>query len=247
MTSHRWSFAGRSFVVASLVVLAGYAAAGASAAGASATGASAAGPPPGSIHSGTSLSDSRIAHDAQLRASDFPRDWLSIPGPTSLGHSPCPGVNAAQAAVSGHAISPQFTGKDANTAGSTTYIYTDSREATHAFGQLTNRHTRDCVVRTITQNTMASAGQNTTIGPFRVHRLAVPPIGDQTSGYRLSVRVSSAGIGLDVDADLIFLRVDRGVVVFAFGGVGSPFNRGFESKLMHDVASRLTRDFAGGS
>ena len=43
------------------------------------------------------------------------------------------------------------------------------------------------------------------------------------------------------------MRVGRGDVVFAFGGVESPFNRGLESKLMHDVASRLARDFAGGS
>jgi hypothetical protein len=228
---------------AALVVLAGSGAAGANAAGANAAGAS-----QGTTRSGTSLSDSGIAHDAELRASDFPRGWSSTPGPLSLGHSRCAGVNGAQAAVSGSAISPEFTGRKPNTAENTAYLYVDPRAATHWFGVLTSSRTRDCVVRTISQDTVASTrGEGVTVGPVRVHRLATPPIGDQASGIRLSVRVSSGAIGLDANADLIFVRVGRGIVVFDFSAVGSPFNRAFESKLMHAVANRLARELAGGS
>jgi hypothetical protein len=213
-----------------------------------AVGASAAGPPPGTIHSGTSLSDSRIARDAELRPSDFPRGWVSTPGPTTLGHSPCPSVNGAQAAVSAAAISPEFFARDARTAESTTYLYGDTKEATRWFGQLTSRRTRNCVVRTISQSATATArSEGATAGPVRARRLATPPIGDETAGTRLSIRISSGGIGLDADADLIFVRVGRSIVVFDFGGVGSPFGRGLESKLMGTVALRLARDLAGGS
>lgn len=72
-----------------------------------------------------------------------------------LGHSNCAGVNGAQGAVSAHSISPEFSSRDASTADSTTYVYAEAREATHWFEQLTSRRTRDCVVRTISQNTTA--------------------------------------------------------------------------------------------
>jgi hypothetical protein len=238
MTFPRWSFARLAGAVAALVVLAGYAAAGATAAGSRPT-----------VQSGTSLSDPRIAQDSELRASDFPgKGWLSTPGPTSLGHSQCAGVNGAQGAVSGSAISPQFTSMAATSAESTTYVYGDARTASHWFGQLTSARTRACVVRTIHESTVASTrGEGVTVGPVRVHRLVPPSIGDQAAGERLSVRISSGGIGLDADADLIFVRVGRGVVVFDFAGAGAPFNLALESKLMHEATSRLARDLARGS
>lgn len=80
-----------------------------------------------------------------------------------------------------------------------------------------------------------------------MRRLEIAPVGDQTTAIRLSVRISSGGIGLDVVEDLIFVRAGRGIIVFSFSAAGAPFHRAFEAKLTRSVAGRLADDLGRSS
>ena len=199
----------------------------------------------GTVRSGTGLSDSRIAHDAQLRLSDLPSGWVSSPRPAPL-RSNCTGLNDAKAAVRVRGDSPQFSrgnSRAARSAYSATYVYSDTAKATHWFGELTSLDTRACLGRFLRAGLIKNLdSQRVSVGPVRAGELPVAPVGDQATATRFIIRVSSRELTVDANADLVFVRVGHGVLIFTFAGVGSPFDTALEARLVKTVANRLRAD-----
>ena len=214
-------------------------------AGCGVAAANSADPTVGTIRSGAGLSDGRIAHDAQLRLGDFPSGWVSSPRPLPL-ESKCTGLNGAKAAVRVRGDSPQFSQESARiaySAYSATYVYSDTNRATHWFGELTSLDTRACLGRFLRAGLIKNLdSQRVSVGPVRAGELPVAPVGDQATATRFIIRVSSRELTVDANADLVFVRVGHGVLIFTLAGVGSPFDTALEARLVKTVANRLRAD-----
>lgn len=226
----------RAMTTAALVALAGCAAAAAAASNT---------PAPGTIRSGSSVADGRIARDARLRLADFPSGWTATPRPSIVVHTSCQAVNGAQTAVRALMRSPEFLQSNGLVqAESTAYVYADAATARHYwFAELSSRATRNCLAHALVESVSAAArSQGVIVGPVRTRPLALATIGDQRSASRLIVRVSKDTLALDADADLVIVRIGRGLAVFSFGAVASPFGHRLETRLVQTVAGRLGTD-----
>lgn len=115
--------------------------------------------------------------------------------------------------------------------------------AKHWFAEFTSRGTRACLARLLHKALTATArAQGFTLGPVTTRSLAVAPVGDQDSAFRVSVPVSTSGLTLKVDADAVFVRAGRGIEIFALAGVGSPFDPALEARVVNTVTGRLASD-----
>jgi hypothetical protein len=207
-----------------------------------------------STRSGTSRStageaiDRRIAREAGLRRSDFPAGWTSSPAPGQTMGSACPGVNAAEAAVSARARSREFRLDGSATADSAVYVYPDIATSVHSFAQLTSRATTACLVRVLRQSLgFELAAQGATLDSLSSRVLIIAPIGDQHVAHLVTVRISAGATKATAYADVIFIRVGRAVAGFSLGSVGQIFDPGLEARLTRAVADRLMPGQGRGS
>jgi hypothetical protein len=207
----------------------------------------------GATRSGTSRSaagvaiDRRIARDARLRLSDLPPGWTADPtASTPITAAPCPGLSAARAAVSARTASPAFSlsAGDTRNAQSVADLYADTGTAKHWFAEITGRGTRACLVRMLRKALPTALPSSITVGPITDPSLPVAPIGDNDAAFRLTVPLFSADSGMttNIDVDLVFVRVGRGIAIFSLGGVGSPFDPALETTLVTSVADRFATD-----
>ncbi len=200
-----------------------------------------------STRSGTSRSaagvaiDRRIGRDAQLRPTDFPARWTSSPRPAASAGARCPAIRGAKAAVSAREASPEFKQGSAATADSVVYMYADTATATHWFVQLSSPGTRTCLLRALRESVgFQAAAQGASLDSITARRLTIAPAGDQHAAHRFVVRLSDRRFRGKAEADVIFVRVGRGVAGFAVNQVGGPFDRNLETKLVRSVTDRLT-------
>jgi hypothetical protein len=213
-------------------------------AGCGAAAASTNDPSPGTTRSGTSVPDAQIVRDARLRLTDFPSGWTASPLPAKTTLTGCQGVNGAKAAVRARMSSQEFLQSRAHLeAESAAYVYADAATARHWFAELTSSQTRECFGRALVKGvSVSSHASGVTIGPIRARDLAIAPIGDQAAASRVSIRISTVAASVDADADLVFVRVDRGLVLFVFGAVQSPFDHTLDTRLVRTVTGRLATD-----
>ena len=206
--------------------------------------------------SGTSRSaagmaiDNRIARAAQLQRSDFPSGWSSSPRPAATTGGECPSIRAARAAVSGHARSREFGqaagGLAAATADSAVYIYADTAGARHWFARLSSGNTRACLVRVLGKSAGAQVrAQGGTLDSVTAGRVRVAPVGDEQEADRIVIRLTVGRFHGKAEADVIFVRVGRGIAAFALGQAGAPPDHGLETKLVRTVTDRLATGLKG--
>jgi len=194
--------------------------------------------------------DNRIARDAQLQPSDFPSGWSSNPRPPATTGGKCPSIRAARAAVSGHARSREFGqaagGLAAATADSAVYIYADTADARHWFALLSSPSTRACLVRVLRKSTEAEVrGQGGTLDSVTASRVRVAPAGDQRAADRIVIRLTAGRFHGKAEADVIFVRVGRGIAEFALGQAGAPPDHGLETRVVRTVTDRLAAGLKG--
>jgi hypothetical protein len=192
-------------------------------------------------------SERRIAHDALLRRSDFPAGWAQTGQPHPTARSACTAGADARALASARMLSPEFTlsRTSIETADNAVFLDPTTTDAQRSFAELTTRRTLACLGRLVRRSVIASTrgqGAKVNVGRAEIGSLTIAPIGDQSSASRLIIKVSTLGISLTADADVIFVRVGRGVEIFTFARIGSPFDRALEPQLMTPVVGRLSTD-----
>jgi hypothetical protein len=199
-----------------------------------------------STRSGTSRSaageaiDRRIARDAQLRLTDFPARWTSTPRPATSAGARCPSIRGAKAAASGRQVSPAFMLGRATTVASSADVFADVATATHWFAQLASPDTRTCLQRALRESVgFQAAAQGATLDSVTARRLTIAPAGDQHAADRFVVRLSDGRFHGKAEADVIYVRVGRGIVALAVNQVGGPFDRSLETRLVRTVSDRL--------
>jgi hypothetical protein len=190
--------------------------------------------------------DQRIARDARLRLGDLPPGWVaqntaSVP----TAEAPCPGLRKAAGFISAGMLSPAFSvsAGDVESAQSETYIYADAALAKHWFKQFSSRSTQVCLARVLRRDVGAAvSAEGITLGPIRVRRLPGARAGNQAAAFRVIVPAFTSEETIEVDADVVFVRVGRGLEIFSLAGVGSPFDPGLKATLVRAVSARLAGD-----
>lgn len=205
-----------------------------------------------STRSGTSRSaageaiDRRIARDAQLRLTDFPARWTSTPRPAASAGARCPSIRGAKAAASARQASPQFMLGSATTVASSADVFADVATATHWFVQLASPDSRNCLLRALRESVgFQAAAQGASLDSVTARRLTIAPAGDQHAADRFVVRLSDWRFHGKAEADVIYVRVGRGIVALAVNQVGGPFDRSLETRLVRTVSDRLAAGLKG--
>jgi hypothetical protein len=199
-------------------------------------------PLPGTIRSGTSLSDGRIARDARLRLTDLPPGWKTIPKPSLFAGLSCPGLSGAKSATSARMTSPEFQLGQAE-AVSAAYVYATSAAAKHWFGQLSSAKTRACIGNSVRRILGAAERPRGVDVAVTTRRAIVVPVGDERVADRISIRLSALGASERAYLDLVFVRAGRGIAAFSLADVGTVFQ--LETQVVQTVVGRLTADLGG--
>lgn len=202
-------------------------------------------------HAADAAGDQRIAHDALLRLGDFPRGWTQTGTPAPIGTSHCKTVDGAKAAATARVISPVFmrtSSASAQTADDALYIDSDTATAQRSFAALTSHGTIACLARRVRRAVIDSTrGTGVTVGTVKTRSLGSPPVGNDSLAIRLTVSVSALGAKLTADADVVFVRVARGIEIFSLARIGGPFDPGLEPQLVRTGVGRLAADLGVGS
>jgi hypothetical protein len=198
--------------------------------------ATAAAPP-----SSNRAADQRVASDAELRLTDFPAGWKESARAQATGQSPCRSVEAAKAATSARGTSRDFSNnRDVPAAYSAVYLYADATTAGHWFDELSSRDTRSCLAAVLA-NGLANGSNGVGDKPDEITtgRVALQPIGDERAEARLTVPTGPDGASDDLNAAVIFVRVNRGVAVLTLLDTTKQFDQTLASRLARAVVDRL--------
>ena len=152
--------------------------------------------------------------------------------------------------MSGHARSREFGrvagGLTATTADSAVYIYADAAGARHWFEAMSSDSTRACLARVLrTSSETQVRSQGGTLDSVTASRVRIAPAGDRWAADRIVIRLTAGGFHGTAEADVIFVRVGRGIAAFALGHAGSPPARGLETRLVRTVTDRLAAGLKG--
>jgi hypothetical protein len=189
--------------------------------------------------------DATIAARAQLRLDDLPAGWQRS-GKADESTADCAGVRGPRAAASGRANSPTFTEANERQADSGVYVFADAARARAAFRKLTSPATRACLGDWLAEKIRESAGpkDELDVGEPSSARLAVEPLGDRAQAGRVTLPLSAKGADVELTADFVFVRVGRGIALFAFVDVLTPFEPGLRDELTGKVVARLAAGLA---
>ena len=134
----------------------------------------------------------------------------------------------------------------ATTAASSADVFADAATATHWFGQLSSHDTRTCLLRALRESVgFQAAAQGASLDSVTASRLTIAPAGDEHAAARFVVRVSDGSFHGKAEADVIYVRVGRGVAALAVNQVGGPFDRNLETRLMRTITERLAAGLNG--
>ena len=194
---------------------------------------------PATTNTNAAAADERIASDAQLKLSDFPSGWQQKDSTQeAAAEAKCEGVDAAKAAASARAKSPNFERQNAQ-AGNVIYVYADVPGATRAVGELSSQSTRTCIGDALAKNLANQKPQGATFGKITSGQVSMTPIGDERTAGRLTIPISAQGTTVSACVDLVFVRTGRAVAVFTLLDALTPFDETLRDRLAKTVVDRL--------
>jgi hypothetical protein len=155
----------------------------------------------------TPAADQRIAERAVLKASDAPRGWTSHDDDSPPTRA-CRALTAAADRASGRARSPTFEPRGAFATRGVVYVYGDAAAAKRHLRAMSGDATMRCYGRFLERELTETVERE----PLDVRR-----VGDERAGTRFT-------IGTELSADLVFVRVGRGLSLLFGIGERSPFD-----------------------
>ena len=191
----------------------------------------------------TTAGDRAVAQQGLLRRADLPSNWSegddADDDPTD---GPCPAIRAAKRAVSARAASNTFA-SGSNTINSVVYLYATEAEAQRSFAGLSSITTRRCLTREALKPVQAAAKKaKATVGPVRSGVPQVAPVGDESSAFRVAMKVRQDGRTDDVTLSVNYTRIGRGLALLALVGLNDEAQR----LIATTAARRLTDALAVG-
>ena len=175
-------------------------------------------------------SDTQLAKRSLLTLDDFPASWEQVKKPDMRVF--CPAYTDARRNASGVGQSPQFAQGSLLEAAAAVYLYADDAAAARAFRAISSRATRRCYIDETTK-ALADGGASE-VRDVRVRRLSLGRLGDQRAGARFIFPLTAAGVELDLNIDLTYVRRGRALsLVFCLKAGGA-----FDSRLRRDLVAK---------
>ncbi|MGH2917445.1 MAG: hypothetical protein ACRDLS_02445 [Solirubrobacteraceae bacterium] len=169
---------------------------------------------------------------------DLPRGWTPT-AQTAQSRSNCAAVEAARAAVSARASSPDFSHEPTGQVSHTVYLYGDEPQAENAYEALTISRTRRCLGDEVRARIVKEAA-DVDVGAVRTAPLVIDPVGEESSAARVALDYGTAGTQYTLTADLVFVRDGRGLAFLVLADETGTFDEQLRARLA-TVADRRLR------
>jgi hypothetical protein len=185
---------------------------------------------------GDGSADTTIAEQSVLKLEDFPSGWKRL-GRAGENES-CDSVAAAKAIATAHRAGERF-GQEALQSESAVYVFADQASAQKGYEQLASAETPACLADAMIQG--IGSEPNVTLGKPRITSVPVDAAVDAAEGARVRTSFTGGGVKGEIDADLVFARSGRGVVMLAFVNAFAPFDGTLRGQLTQVAVSRLAK------
>ena len=188
--------------------------------------------------------DDQKAQRIVLTAADVPGFTMETPEPDDSDYLPgaCFNGNAVLLRIGRDddprgALSPDFTDSQDATVGSAVSFAETEDEARAAFTALSAPSFTTCFGAEFAKELDSQPEfSNVTATVTRLPALAV---GDQSIGYRTTVKARYTGVAVTTYFDFVFVRAGRAVAVVDAVATGTPFSNAGRTRLVTAVAGRL--------
>ena len=188
--------------------------------------------------------DDQKAQRIVLTAADVPGFTMETPEPDESGYLPegCLSGNALLLRIGRDddprgALSPNFTDSQDGLVGSAATFAETEDEARAAFTVLNASSFPTCFAEDFAKE-MGKLPDLSNITATTT-RLPALTVGDQSVGYRTTVKSSYTGTRVTTYFDLVFVRSGRGVAVVDAVASGTPFSNATRIRLATAIAGRL--------
>lgn len=199
--------------------------------------------------------DRGLARQALLKLSDFPDGWTSKPSSKDNNDdrfgdelAKCLDIpNSLLGSDTNDSVdSPDFDSPDDQEVSSSVIVGPSADEAETIFAILEKPSATHCF-RVALNNELeysmthdSDSPKNVQLGHVTFSNVNLPQFADESVAYRAEVSVSSSGLNVDVDVDLIFMRHGRAATFVSFLDIFSPFPVGLEKRYAQIAAERLS-------
>ncbi len=192
----------------------------------------------------TKATEQRIAGASALSLKDLPKKWFVAADSSDSSRFTCKPVLEARAAVSARKASPVFQHIPLGQVTHTVYLYADERRAIDAFDKLTAPKTRDCYATEFKALTAKSADGGLEAGDVTATELEIDSAGAQSSGLRIALKYEIAAQSGTLTADLVLVRVGRGVSLLTLADEMNPIDAKLRGRLVTTMVRKLDRALA---
>jgi len=189
--------------------------------------------------------DEQKAQGIVLTAADVPGFTMDAPDPDESGYLPeaCLNGNALLLRIGRDddprgALSPDFSdSEDAVVGSAVTFAETDD-EARAAFIPLSAASFPTCFAPDFSKELQKQPGFSNVTST--VTRLPALTVGDQSVGYRTTVKTRYTGVAVTIYFDFVFIRSGRALAVLDVTSSATPFSNATRIRLATAVTGRMT-------
>ena len=183
------------------------------------------------------------AQAAVLQPSDFPPGWTTFPPDEGLHLDAlwqdlmrCLGIERAAQPLA-MALSPTYV-KGIATQARTMVQYSPARAVAAIEGALTGPKSQECLTQAFTADAERSKPEASRPGPSTVSPLQVPPAGQKTLSWRVTLTMFLSELQVPIFQDFLVVFDGERVMPMFFLNPGSPFPPDLERQLVQDVVGR---------
>lgn len=189
--------------------------------------------------------DRAIALESTLTLEDFPSGWTQADEGQEPARVQCEQIEAAKAKTTARTNPPRFSAGENTAVQNSVYLFADESTAEQAFEQVSDKSTRFCYVEAVIQ--ALKQRKDLEVGDTTSALLPLDPLGDQRNAARVTVPLTTAeGVDVDLVADMVFVRSDRGLSLGLFIDVVSPFDSDLREQLTATSVQRLSDNLGPG-
>lgn len=182
--------------------------------------------------------DKRIADASLLTVADLPGGWKESAKDDPDNDPTCPAIDAAKAAASARAVTPDFA-KGELFLDESVYVMADEAAAEKAFAAILSDETRTCLGDDLAKQLEKEIKDDTTsVGDIVTEPLDGADAGAESGGFKVIVPITVQGQEVSIAVDAAIVRVGRTLAFLSAGGTGEPVEKALVDELTVAAADR---------